>query len=326
MYKLNDLKEKLKITDQSIECPVKGCNVIVDRMYRTGNEGKNFECSIHKIKITPSTFIYNSDADNLLWNDNEDKTLLDNISIVKRECRMSSENSEDALSWNVFRYLEKNQLLSTFLNDISNDDHKIIDIIYWSYSENEKKLWSFLRNARLEFGESFDKGSEPDIMVLTDKTLFFIEAKYLSSNKTSGTGETLIKRIDNSKKYESGGNKHFDKIFKSDYKSLVRDQKYELMRFWILGTWIAKKNNLKFHLVNLVLENEELNIKQDFDNHIVTDSNNTFSRYTWEAIYSLILCNNSQDKDSLSILDYFKYKAASYDNKGLLKKAFNIDK
>lgn len=326
MYKLKDLKEKRWITEEKIECPVKGCNEIVNRKHRSSNEGKDFKCSTHKIQISPSTFIYKSHTDNLLWNDNADTALLKNILKVKRESRMSSENSEDALSWNVFRFLEKNQLLSAFLKNISNNDHKIIDIIYWSYSKNENTLWSLLKNARLEFGESCDKGSEPDIIILTDTTLFFIEAKFFSSNITSGTKETLKNRINNSKKYETGGDKHFAKIFQKDYKSIVLDQKYELMRFWILGTWIAKKLNVKFQLVNIVMKNRKLNIEPDFGKHIVADSNNTFSRYTWETIYTTIKGNNCQDKDSLSILDYFKYKSAGYNNKGLLKKAFNIDK
>lgn len=326
MYNLTDLKEKISINEHSIECPIKGCNKIVDRKRCSGNEDKNFICPVHKIQITPSTFIYKSLFDNLLWCDNEDKILLENITKVKRESRMSNENSEDALTWNVFRYLDKNDLLSDLLSQISNNNHKIIDIIHWSYSIKEKKLWSSLKDAISEFGESINQNSEPDIIIVTDKTLFFVEAKLFSSNKTSGSGKTLINRINNSKKYVSGGNKQFDNIFINDYKTIVLDKKYELMRFWILGSWIAKNLNLKFELINLVLENRELDIESDFSKHLIPNSNNTFSRYTWESIYSLIKSANNHDSDSLLIIDYFKNKAAGYNNKGQLKKAFNIDK
>lgn len=324
MYKLTDLKEKIKINEQSIECPIKGCNVIVDRKHRSGNEGKNFWCPIHKILIFPSTFIYGSYTDNLLWNEEEDKTLLENIFKVKRECRMSSENSEDALTWNVFRYLDKNELLSSLLNEISNNHHEIIDVIYWSYSKKENALWSKLKNARIQFGESIERGSEPDIIIRTDKTLFFIEAKFFSSNRTSGSGVDLVKHINNPKEYVTGGGRHFDSLFKSDYEPIIKDQKYELMRFWILGTWIAKKCNLKFQLINLVLEDRELNIESDFGKHLVPNSNYKFSRYTWESIYSLINSTNNHNSDSLLILDYFNCKAAGYDYKGRLKKAFKL--
>lgn len=325
MYRLSDLKEKINVTDSKVDCPIRGCNEIVDRKRRLGNEGKNFKCTIHKIQITPSTFIYEFHFDNLLWIDEEDKKLLECIFEAKRECRMSSENSEDALTWNVFRYLEKNELFSSLLNDISNNHHEIIDVIYWSYSKNEKKLWSCLKKARLEFGETIERGSEPDIIIRTDKTLFFIEAKFFSPNRTSGYGDTLEKHINNLKKYLCGGDKLFESLFASDYESIVNDQKYELMRFWILGTWVAKNLNLKFQLINLVLENRELNIESEFGNHLIPNCNNTFSRYSWESIYSLINSSNNHSIDSLLILDYFKCKAAGYDYKGRLKNAFNIE-
>lgn len=324
MYRLTDLKDKLIINDRTIVCPIKGCDVVVDRKRRSGNKGKYFKCPKHKISISPSTFIYESYIDNLLWNNYEDKTLLNKIFKAKRESRMSSENSEDALTWNVFRYLEKNELLSSLLDEISNNNHKIIDVIYWSFSKKENKLWSFLKNTRIEFGESINKGSEPDIIIQTDKTLFVIEAKFFSSNRTSGYKETLERRINNSKKYVSGGNNLSESLFSSDYKSIVIDQKYELMRFWILGNWIAQKLNLEFHLINLVLKNRELNIESDFGKHVVSNSNKTFSRYTWESIFSLIKNSDLDNKDTLKFLDYFTYKAAGYDHKGRLKKAFDI--
>lgn len=326
MYNLTDLKEKISINEHSIECPIKGCNNIVDRKHRSGNEDKNFICPDHKIQITPSTFIYKSPIDNLLWLEIEDKVLLDNIAVVKRESRMENENSEDALTWNVFRYLDKKDLLSNILSQISNNNHKIIDIIYWSYSVKENKLWPSLKDARSEFGELINKGSEPDIIIVTDKTLFFIEAKFFSSNNTSGSGKTLKNRINNPKKYVSGGNKQFDKIFIKDYKTIVLDKKYELMRFWILGSWIAENLNLNFELINLVLEKRESNIETDFGKHLRLNPNNNFSRYTWESIYSLIMSHNNHDSDSSLILDYYKYKAAGYNNKGQLKKAFSINK
>jgi len=322
MYKLTDLKENINIKNETIICPIKGCDVIVDRKRRSGNEGKNFKCHKHNILITPSTFIYNSDTDNFLWNDKEDNTLLKNIHKTKRESRMSNENSEDALTWNVFRYLEKNKLLSSLLNEISNNHHEIIDIIYWSYSEKEGNLWSFLEKARAEFGERKNQGSEPDIIIQTDKTIFFIEAKFFSSNRTSGYKETLLKRINNPKKYLSGDKKMFETIFKNSYKTIVTDQKYELMRFSLLGEWIAKKLNLGFQLINLVLENKELKIEFDYGKHLINNQKLRFSRYTWESIFYFIESKNIKDTNTLKILKYFREKAAGYDYKGRLEKSF----
>lgn len=63
-----------------------------------------FKCPDHGIFISPSTSEYDCECRNVLWKD--DHNLLTDVKKVKRESRMARERSEDALSWNVFRYLE----------------------------------------------------------------------------------------------------------------------------------------------------------------------------------------------------------------------------
>ena len=64
-----------------------------------------------KIYITPTTFVYNDFRSNLLWQKESDVALLQKVMAVKRESRMEYDNSEDALTWNVFRYLVHQLLL-----------------------------------------------------------------------------------------------------------------------------------------------------------------------------------------------------------------------
>ena len=45
--------------------------------------------------------------------------LIDKIGAVKRESRMARDNGEDAITWNVFRFLEKNRLVENWLKDIT---------------------------------------------------------------------------------------------------------------------------------------------------------------------------------------------------------------
>jgi hypothetical protein len=75
-----------------------------------------FKCPEHNIYISPSTFEYQSRLDNILWKDELDQDLLFNrIAKVKREIkRIGRDNSEDAVTWNVFRFLEKENLLQDF--------------------------------------------------------------------------------------------------------------------------------------------------------------------------------------------------------------------
>lgn len=314
MYTYNDLKEKITITDSSIECPVKGCEIVVDRKRKVNLPGKNFSCKLHKIEITPSTFVYESTNDNILWKDKISKELFQDILKFKRECRISSENSEDAVTWNVVRYLEINKLLGPLLSTVLNEKVSVVEVIYWSYSPVDGKDWSLLRQARTEFGEPADKGSEPDIIVITDTSLIFIEAKFFSSNKTTPTGK-------DSKKYLTGSENLFDHVFVSDYHSLISDQKYELMRFWLLGNHIAQKLKLSFHLINLVLEGRELEIRNEFGKHLPSSDN--FHRLTWEEIYRFILVNSYRNQETNLIINYFQNKAGGYDRLGIIRKAFS---
>lgn len=323
MYTINDLKSQIDITDKKVECPINGCNIIVNRKRRQDKDGKNFICEKHGILVTPSTFIYQDLKDNLVSED--DILLLNEILGTKRESRLKNENSEDAVSWNVFRYLEKENLILGWLNKITNETHEELEIMYWSHCSNEEGTYPLLKNARNEFGEIENQGSEPDIIIKTKKTLFFIEAKLFSSNKTSGTGETLDKRLKNQKDYLIGGNKLFSDLFKTIYDDIVKDQKYELMRFWLLGSWMVKQKKLNFQLINLVLDRNEKDIESDFGKHINQNDSAKFSRQTWESIYHFIKENGNENEYRENILNYFENKAAGYKSNGVLKdKAFCI--
>ena len=144
MFGYDELKQKIVISKDTVECPVKNCDVKVQRQRRRdGNKRDDaFFCPKHEIYISPSTFEYKRVQDNLLWNSEQDMDLLNKIRKVKRESRMSRENSEDAVIWNVFRFLEQNDLLAGLLEKISDISLRDPEIIYWSYSQKEKNTWS----------------------------------------------------------------------------------------------------------------------------------------------------------------------------------------
>ncbi|WP_199562255.1 hypothetical protein [Petrotoga sp. 9PW.55.5.1] len=196
---------------------------------------------------------------------------------------------------------------------------KSSEIIYWSYSQKENSIWSELNKAREEFGEEIQRSSEPDIIIKTDTTLFFIEAKLTAGN------ETISRNTSNSKKYETGGDNWFSKVFKSHYKTVAIDEKkYELLRFWLLGTWMAKQQGLNFYLVNLVLSEREKNIGTIFKRHLNENQRMKFIRITWEDIYRQILNSNLSGVDKDKIIKYFKNKTIGYDGNGKLQRAFSI--
>jgi hypothetical protein len=283
MLGMGELKESIEITETTVECPVKGCIEKVERQREVFKREERYKCPKHNIYISPSTFEYQSELDNLLWKDKADLSLFKRIKKVKRESRIARDNSEDAVTWNVFRFLERKCLIEEFLNVLVGKASKSSEVIYWSFSQKEDDSWSELNKARAKFGEEIKRSSEPDIIISTDNTLYFIEAKLTAGN------ETVPSNTRNSKKYETGGDKWFLKVFKSHYKTVaIAEKKYELLRFWLLGTWMAKQQDLDFYLVNLVLSEREAGIEPIFRRHINENQKKKFIRVTWESISQYI--------------------------------------
>ena len=318
MFGITNLKPSISVTSSHVECPVKGCTTTVSRQRVSFKREWEFFCPQHKIYISPSSFEYQKETDNLLWTDSSDMALLNEIKKVKRESRIWRETSEDAITWNVFRYLERSDLLLTFMNSIDSVHHSSAELILWSYSSALKCQYPLLNRARLKFGESVQRGSEPDIIILTDKTLFFIEAKVTAGNRTSGGKVDLQRHLNEPKFYKTGGGSWFSNVFSSKYEDVVTDQKYELMRFWLLGTWMAREENLNFQLINLVLKNKELIIESDFGKHINQTPGQTFSRIAWEDIFSIIFLLGLIDPDSKKLKDFHTDKSLGYRNGKLI--------
>lgn len=347
MFDYRNMKTSRAITNNNVICPVKGCTHSVTRMKKKGlNLDSNKEllseymCPEHRIYISPTTFEYESEDMNFLWNDPDDKKLLSDIKKVKRESRMARENSEDAMTWNIFRYLERNKFKMIYSDEIkfngnyldlfveykyTGGDGGTYDTIYWSHSQNQNdkdNSWRLLNEARKEFGEELNRSSEPDIILNGDKELIFIEAKLGSGNNTVPTN------IKDTKKYLTGGNNWFDKVFNGSYYDIaVNAKKYELMRFWLLGTWMADKMNKEFILVNLVRRGQEEDIEEKFGRFIHQNPNQHFIRDEWEEIYEFVL--DFYDKleiapEALILTEYMKNKTLGYKD-GRLVKAFQLD-
>ena len=319
MLGMKELEESIKITETTVECPVKGCSEKVERQRGIFRAEKKFKCPKHNIYISPSTFEYQSELDNLLWKDKADLELFKKMKTVKRESRIARDRSEDAVTWNVFRFLERNNLVEETLSPIIGVTLESSQVMYWSYSQRENSSWSELNEARKEFGEKEERSSEPDIIIKTNNALLFIEVKL------TATSETVPSDTSNSKRYEIGGDNWFSKVFKSDYKTVaIVERKYELLRFWLLGTWIAKQEDLNFYLVNLVLLKQDKNIATIFKRHICENESMKFIRITWEDIYQQIVNSGLPGRDKDKMIEYFRNKTIGYDSNGELQKAFLI--
>ncbi len=326
MFDLASLKQKIIVQESTVECPVTGCNQIVNRQRNHFRCLEEFKCQTHGIYISPSTFEYSNRLDNILWKDKQDIELLNNICNVKRESyRLARDNSEDAVTWNVFRYLEKYSL-KRLLSEIAGYAIEDPEIIYWSYCQPEKALWSKLQRARLEFETNPNKGSEPDLIVRANNALFFIEAKVNANNITVPSSNNPQVEA----RYAKGGDNWYSQVFNSSYREVsFTAKKYELMRFWLLGSWIAHHLNINFFLVNLVPEQKEQNIATTFSKYIVPaeitgNQGRVFRKLTWENVYNVIALDCQTIPEKKIVLQYLKNKSAGYDRNGFLQKTFTL--
>jgi len=320
MFGLQDLKPKIAITSTTVECPVIGCSQTVERQRKYFRREERFQCPDHKIYISPSTFEYADETDNLLWQNKTDLDLLESVKMVKRESRMSRDNSEDALTWNIFRFLENTNQLTNFLSHVTNMENRNSELIYWSYSQKEKSAWSELNKARQEFGEHLQRSSEPDLIVLTDKALFFIETKLTATNNVTPSDPN------NRKKYLTGGNEWYKHVFASNFKTIaIEAKKYELFRFWLLGSWLAKEMKRDFYLLNIVPTERETDIESRFLPHIQVDNHRQFKRLSWEDIYSYVVKVMPDSSDNQKLAVYFQNKTIGYNRFCDLQKVFLIE-
>jgi hypothetical protein len=121
---------------------------------------------------------------NLLSKEPEDIQLLTTILKTKRENRLARSNSEDAVTWNMFRYLETSNHLERYLESIGIHNARNPKIHYWYYDEESQNTYPLLLKARSTFGEKPYRGSEPDLLIETEDTIIVIECKTGSSNNT----------------------------------------------------------------------------------------------------------------------------------------------
>jgi hypothetical protein len=146
----------------------------------------------------------------MLWAAPDDLRLWESINGpgIKRESRVARDNSEDAVTWNVFRYLERHGFLGKFVDQVTG--HRLSDsprLIYWSYCQQSGDPWGPLVEACKGFGERVERRSEPDLIIEDSKVLVFVENKLLSGNETAPSGQG---KMDG---YSTGCNAWYSTVF-----------------------------------------------------------------------------------------------------------------
>jgi hypothetical protein len=293
-----------------------GCTHTVERQTKIMEKEERFRCPHHDIYLSPTTFEYRDAAHNLLWNGTDDLRYLKQVLAGKTESRMGRERSEDAVTWNVFRYLQKHHHVSRFVKAFTGISAYDPELIFWSYSPLEAGKWGALLRASQAFGERKGYGSEPDVIINAEDTLVFIEAKFTSGNETVGNSEAALVR------YSESEQRWYEKVFTADvWQVAVERKKYELMRYWLLGTWLANEMGKHFVFMSVTPIDRDRDLPEQFKPLIRETKTREFRHTCWEEVRSFIYQNLPPSEDRNKVIQYLDGKTAGYVN-GVLQKAF----
>jgi hypothetical protein len=318
---LDNLSPHLEITENRVSCPVAGCTGTVERQHEHFKRLEQYRCPEHGLFISPSTFEYPHFSDALLWREPEDLQLLKSIFASKTENRLGRDNSEDALTWNVVRFLEQTGLLGEILSNIHGEPLEELEVLYWAHLRTEKDTWSELKTARLEFGER-NFVTEPDLIVRTAQALFFIESKFTASINTKPTTRNPASKA----AYQAAAGGWFSQVFQADYDTIaIEKQKYVLMRHWLLGSHIAHRLGLTFYLVSLTRTDQVQPVLDGFGPLQVESEERHFVATAWEELYHFVRDHANPTPQTHCLLAYLENKTAGYDKEGYIQPAFLRD-
>lgn len=166
---------------------------------------------------------------------------LNETSRTSKAHRFAFETSEDAVTWVVFRYLRQTRQVSPALG---RGTQKCDAILFWGV-QHPPSLEQSLRHPlvsvlRDTLHEDPSRLSEPDVILLLDETLVFIEAKYTSANDRK-PGYINFPRYLEPPRH----------LFSKTATEVAADGYYELTRNWVIGSLLARQLNMTFLLVNL---------------------------------------------------------------------------
>ena len=248
-------------------------------------------CPPHHIAVHPTrphgfTYVYNKQwrNQNLLWADADDQARLEAILRGKRESRMGHEHSEDAVTWNVFRFFERYGCIAPAIRTIFPCPAEEPLTVFWT--THDGCLWEPYRHCSDKIPERKSARSESDLIFLWEhKLLVVVEAKFRSPNRSDPA-----KRDDELRKSRPYIENASRKLNRAGAEEAVRDGWYELLRNWVLGTTLREALRCEsLVLVNLVRKRHESdhgeNPQREFaERACVLSPNSRFVVAYWEDL------------------------------------------
>lgn len=323
-FGIDDLDPQIVIQPgppKQIRCFVRGCTEFLAPAVRTSGPA----CPRHGIRCHSSgTFAYEDARRNAIVDAD-----LFGSRVIGHPGKYSSdwlgnENSEDMLSWNVFRSIQKAGLLAALASEVLGlPESGEPDLYLWGIrvSDDSFAVWDLLTAARHHFETSLPVDrpqTEPDIALhVPGVYLALIEAKFTSANGF----------------YQRGPRKDSQSLTLDELLEIYADPKlrlldtetargrdrvpYQLWRNTVFADWMALRDSettKAFH-INLVRHGAEEDTATEFDGLLREKYRDCFQRVIWENIHRW---GNGRSSDLDRLCCYMEQKTAK------LRKAFQV--
>ncbi len=324
-YGINDLCPELCVTPgppKRIRCFVKGCSHMLRPPTRRGGGDV---CPDHGIRCHSSgTYSYADVRRNLIVDADLFATRVVGHPFKYESDRFGSENSEDALSWNVFRSLQREGQLhkvAQLTTGVVSAEEPILYLWGLRTSDDSFEPWDFLIAARERFEQNLPVKrplTEPDIALhLPGEYLILIEAKFTSPNSyyVDGPRQNAVS-LTKSELLDI----YWDPCVRSLDREKARQAErvhYQLWRNLVFAEWMASQDSRMTspYLVSLTRSGHEQGSCSQFRELADASSDDRFQHRSWEEV-TVSCCSTAGVLDRLAA--YCKAKTAH------LKRAFYL--
>ena len=309
-YGIDDLDPKVVVDPNDrdrVRCYVRGCQNYVRRP--TDRDDKSgVPCPDHGIycrRSKTATYVYEDVCRNIIASaDLFGKRMMRHP--FKYDFNyLGHENSEDALSWNVFRSVQEAGHLAPLAELLIGESYdEEPDLYLWGIrvSDDSFDPWDLLVAARDHFETNLPVDrplTEPDIALhLAGRYLVLIEAKFTSENgwyrrgvrqgEKSLTLEELLKIYsgDELRLLNTGLAQRCDRI------------PYQLWRNTVFADWMSLQDSpeTKPYHVNLVRDGYERESQEAFAAVLIEPHRDRFRPATWEAIHAWLAASSRCDR------------------------------
>jgi len=203
-------------------------------------------------------------------------------------------NGEDALTWNVFRFLQQSRKGLSILSDVF-EVSEIQNILLWGMDSeangDEQQLVNIL--IRTIDGKHRGTMTEPDLIIITDKEVCFIECK-LNQN-----GNTSPWKTSNPKSSEKRMN-----TYREIFPELVHFDDwinvYQMIRQYVYSKSLGKILGKKPRVYPLINEKHKKVLQPYYDSLLNWDNSKIFRDFlTWQSIRNVIKISCIDEKQIL---------------------------